>query len=638
MIPVTLDFESYWSTTHSLSKMSPILYCLHPDTELISLAYKIGEKPTECLFGEADMQAWADSVDWSDVLAIGHNLSAFDAMLLVWRLGARPRQFACTLAMARPIHAKDVGGSLASLVKHYGLGVKDQAVLHQTKGRHLAEFTAQERMDMARYNKEDGNQTWRLFKTLLPLTSKEEMALIDITTRMLVYPQFDVDLSLLKRGLTAERTRKRRTLLALGQTLGVTGLDDDAVADQVSTILMSAPKFSQLLKQQGVAVPTKISPTTGKEAPALAKTDQEFLDLQEHANPIVAAAAMARLGTRSTILESRFETLISMANACAGKLPVPLRYWGAATGRWSGDMSANLQNLPRVNPSKPAISDVLRLSLQAPPGDQVVVVDLSGIELRMNHFLWQVPSSMALFQASPDKADLYKDFASTLYDVPLEDVTKPMRQIGKIAHLGLGYSASTKTFQRIAKMMGGVELSESEAASVVAKWREEYPEIVQGWTTCQGAVWAMASGREIPIDPWGLCRTGKDCIHLPKGTLRYPGLRQEWSDKTQRQEWVYGTGRNKSKAYGGLIVENLCQALSRTVMADAILAFANTPLGQRYPLAHCVHDEVVYVVRDEDADEVLAAVQQLMRTPPSWFPELITWSEGSYARRYGLAK
>ena len=638
MIPIAIDVETFWSATHSLSKMSPILYCLHPDTELISLAYKIGEKPTECIFGEADMQAWADTIDWSDVLAIGHNMSAFDAMLLAWRLGVKPRQWGCTLAMARPIHGKDVGGSLAALVKHYQLGVKDQAVLHQTKGRHLAEFTAQERFEMAKYNKADVEQTWALFKKLLPHTPKEELALIDLTTRMLVNPQFDVDLSLLQRGLTAERTRKRRTLLALGQTLGVTGLDDDAIADQVSTILMSAPKFSALLTEQGVAVPTKISPTTGKEAPALAKTDQEFLDLQEHDNPIVAAAAMARLGTRSTILETRFGALIDTANACGGKLPIPLRYWGAATGRWSGDMGLNLQNLPRVNPSKPAVSDVLRLSLQAPPGHQIVVVDLSGIELRMNHFLWKVPSSMALFQASPDKADLYKDFASTLYDVPLEEVTKSMRQIGKIAHLGLGYSSGPSTFQRIAKMMGGVELDDGEAVSIVGKWREEYQPIVQGWTTCQGAVWAMASGREIPIDPWGLCRTGKDCIHLPKGVLRYPELRQEWSDKTQRQEWVYGKGRNKSKIYGGLVVENLCQALSRTVMADVILAFARTPLGQRYPLAHCVHDEVVYVVRDDDAEAVLAAVSQLMRTPPSWFPALITWSEGSYASRYGLAK
>jgi DNA polymerase len=398
---------------------------------------------------------------------------------------------------------------------------------------------------------------------------------------------------------------------------------------------MSAPKFSALLTEQGVAVPTKISPTTGKEAPALAKTDQEFLDLQEHDNPIVAAAAMARLGTRSTILETRIEAFIETATACDGKLPVPLQYWGATTtGRWSG-WAYNPQNLPRINPSKPALTDVLRLSLQAPPGHQIVVVDLSGIELRMNHFLWKVPSSMALFQASPDKADLYKDFASTLYDVPLEEVTKTQRQIGKVAHLGLGYGAGPSTFQRIAKMMGGVELSEVEAMDVTNKWREEHQPIVQGWATCQGAVWAMASGREMPLDPWGLCRTGKDCIHLPKGVLRYPELRQEWSDKTQRQEWVYGKGRHKSRIYGPKVDENLIQALSRTVMADVMLAFAQTPLGQRYPLAHCVHDEVVYVVRDEDAEAVLAAVSQLMRTPPSWFPALITWSEGSYASRYG---
>jgi len=69
-----------------------------------------------------------------------------------------------------------------------------------------------------------------------------------------------------------------------------------------------------------------------------------------------------------------------------------------------------------------------------------------------------------------------------------------------------------------------------------------------------------------------------------------------------------------------------------------MLAYARTPLGKHYPIAHCVHDELVVVAHQMNAPEVLATLQGLMRTPPTWFPELVTWSEGDIATRYGNAK
>lgn len=95
----------------------------------------------------------------------------------------------------------------------------------------------------------------------------------------------------------------------------------------------------------------KMSPTNpDKQVPALAKTDEAFLKLQEHSNPIVAAAARARLEVKSTLLETRLEAFIRAADACGGMLPVPLKYAGAdTTGRWSGEQY-NMQNLPRIGP------------------------------------------------------------------------------------------------------------------------------------------------------------------------------------------------------------------------------------------------------------------------------------------------
>ena len=790
---ITLDFESYWSQDHSLSKMNPILYCTHPDTELISLSYKLNNDQTYTLWGEEAILAWAKTMPWDDLAVIAHNGNGFDHMLLVWRLGARPRLFCDTLAMARPFHAKDVGGSLKALVKHYGLGTKDATALHQTKGKHLADFTTQEKADMGVYNRMDVDQTWGLFKKLAPLTPPGEMKLIDMTARMLVYPQFHVDQQLLTRGLKAERARKHAMLMELANHLEIIGLTDEDIAAQAQTILMSAAKFSEILTSRGVPVPTKLSPTTGKETPALAKTDEAFTALQDHPDPIVSTATRARLGVKSTILESRIEALLAVSTALDGKMPIPLQYYGAdTTGRFSGNMGLNMQNLPRVDPKAPKLSDVLRLSLIAPPEHKVVVADLSGIELRMNHFLWKVPSSMALFRADPEKADLYKEFASKLYNTPKDEVTKAQRHMGKLCvvegtlvltnrgevpieqvtasdtvwdgvewvhtlgpvyngeqevvthdgitatpdhivwvedgralplgvasaqslrlartgaggvpvgfvgtdsdrdysartvslrasplhglrslggavvqtkrrvwdllncgprhrftangrlisncHLGLQYGSGPGTFRKVAKTLGGVDLDDNQAAKIVTAWRDAYPEIVEAWATCQNAITDMIRPADspLPLDPWGLCGTVKHGVRLPQGLMiRYPSLRQEWDDKSQRQNWVYGEGRHKAKLYGSKMVENLIQALSRIALTDIMLAYSKTPLGRHYPIAHCVHDEIVCVTHQDDAQEVLDLLHHLMRTPPTWFPDLVTWSEGDIAQRYGNAK
>jgi DNA polymerase len=632
------DFETYWSQTHSLSKMSPIDYVMHPDTEVISLSLKVDDEPTRVWFGEAAIRKRLQAQDWSDVMLVAHNMSAFDAMLFAWRFNVQPKVWGCTLAMARPIHSKTTGNSLAKLVEHYGLGVKDNTALLNTKGRHLKDFTAEEVNAMRDYNRDDTDQCHALFKVLLKHYNSAELWQIDSTIRMLVEPKFVLSRQVLNKALSDVRIQKQQALAQMASVLYEMEVDDNpAIEEVVRSKLASTAHFSKLLRARGVRVPMKQSPSNPeKRIPALSKTDEAFLALQEHEDPVVALAASTRLDVKSTILQTRLESFLATGKALRGRLPIPLHYCGAdTTGRWSGFMY-NPQNLNRIDPSKPKLSDALRKSMAAPPGHKVVVADLSGIELRVNHFLWKVLTSMALYKASPDKADLYKGFAAKLYNIPEADVSKAQRQVGKVAHLGLGFGAGAPTFQKVAKLMGGVDLDLPESEKITYRWRDEYAEIVQGWKTCHGMLAGIAAGDRYEVDPWGLVTTTQNALVLPSGRhIRYPALHIEEGAKG-RDEWWYGTGRNRARIYAGKIDENIVQALARDIIAENAFAVYKELNGLRPSLA--VHDELVYVVPEDTAEHVLDTVQRIMRTPPVWWPQLITWSEGDIADTYGDAK
>jgi len=117
--------------------------------------------------------------------------------------------------------------------------------------------------------------------------------------------------------------------------------------------------------------------------------------------------------------------------------------------------------------------------------------------------------------------------------------------------------------------------------------------------------------------------------------IRYPDLRTEINEDDNRKEFVYGHGRNKARIYAGKIDENIVQHLARCVIADNALAVQK--LTKLNP-ALMVHDELVYIVPEDEAEIMLDIVQQVMRTPPTWWPELVTWSEGDIADTYGDAK
>lgn len=650
LTPIVLDVESFWSQDHTLSKLNPIEYAMHPETEIQSCSITIAGKPTVVIFGEDNLRAAFARLPWHRLYVVGHNMSGFDAMILSWRFGIKPAMWGCTLAMARALYAKETPLSLDAILKFLGAPMqKGSLEATNTKGKRLEEFSSSERAAIKEYNKIDGDGCLWVFRKLVRQISVNELRVIDMTIRMLVEPQMVFDVPLLRQTLADSKEQTRRALLTCADLLDISWEDEASRLEEVRAQLASAPKFSAILTALGVETPLKVSKTAmakgeHKLIPALAKSDDGMKDLCEHENPLVAAAANARLRVKSTQLESRLETFMLWAKYLNNQAPMPLAYCGADTsGRWSGTFSGNVQNLPAMGRGGNPLAWNLRKAMMAPPGHKIVVADLSGIELRVNHFLWHEPESMALFMADAE-ADLYRAFAAHRYGITPEEVTKQQRQWAKAAQLSLGFGSGSDSFRINAKQQYGVVMDEQESKQTVYDWRDTYQKIVKGWDACAAAIPCIYTGREEAIDPDGLTWTSKRGVHLPSGRIiAYPALHQEPAQpvpgkkprRGHEMDWIYGVGRHRARIYGPKLGQNIVQSLARDIIVGHMLEFQRTT---GFRVANTVHDEVITVVPEAEAEAALAEMQRIMRTPPDWMPLLVTWSEGGVGDRYSDIK
>lgn len=402
---ITLDMETFYDKTYSLSKLTTEEYVNGDEFEVIGVGIKVDDKPTIFYTGtKEELKAYLDMYDIPNQILLCHN-TFFDATILSEYFGITAKRYLDTLSMARAIHGISVGGSLAKLAEYYGIGVKGTEVVNAL-GKHLKDFSPEELARYGEYCVNDVDLTYELFHKLMPHFNTQELSLIDITIKMATKPTLTIDLPMLETYLHEVRAKKEDLLSRV-------------VADKKE--IMSNPKFAALLEGFGVEVPMKVSPTTGKLTYAFAKTDDGLKDLLEHDNPDVQALVATRLGVKSTIEETRTERFIGIAKR-TNYLPIPLNYYGAATGRWSagGGQKVNFQNLPR--------DSTLKKSIIAPAGSVVVGADLSNIELRVG--LW-VCDEMEALKSLGDGRDLYKEFASLAFNVDYDEVTKAQRFIGK---------------------------------------------------------------------------------------------------------------------------------------------------------------------------------------------------------------
>jgi DNA polymerase len=598
-----IDFETYYSQTFSLTKLTTEEYIRSKEFETIGVAVcEQGGAPTWFSGTKADTKKFLDSFELDKHLVIAHN-AMFDMAILNWEFSIKPKGIADTLSMARAIHGTEVGGSLAKLAEHYNLGAKGTEVL-QAQGKRRIDFTEEELARYGEYCINDVVLTMGLFEELSADFPPSELRLIDLTIRMFTEPSLWLDGNILYDHLGDIQVKKQ-------QCLEFYAKED----------LMSNDKFATLLKNLGVEPPRKISNVTGKEAWAFAKTDEGFKELLEHENENVQILATARLGMKSTIEESRTERFIEISQR--GLFPIPLRYYAAHTGRWGGDDKVNLQNLPR--------GSTLKKAIMAPPGSVIVDSDSSQIEARTLAWLADQNDLVDAFERGED---VYKIMATAIYNKGIEEITKDERFVGKTTILGAGYGMGAKKFGIQLKTFGA-EISETEAMHIIQTYRGTYDWIPQLWRQAGLALDAMLANQTTTLGRGGiLVVEGARGIRLPNGLyVKYPNLRKI-ANEEGKSELVYDTKKGKAvipnRIYGGKVIENVCQALARIIIGEQMLQVA-----KKYKVVMTVHDAIACVIPEQEAQTGQEYVEMCMRMRPKWAQELPLNCESGVGKSYG---
>jgi len=600
-----LDFETYYSQTFSLSKITTEEYVRSPEFETIGVAVcEQGAGPQWFSGTKADTKKFLDSFELDKHLVIAHN-AMFDMAILNWQFDIRPKGIADTLSMARAIHGTEVSVSLKALAEHYELGVKGTEVL-QAQGKRRIDFNAQDLAQYGEYCKNDVVLTMGLFEKLSAGFPPSELRLIDLTIRMFSEPSLWLDGNLLHDHLGVVRQRKESLLASI---------------EKEKELLMSNDKFAELLIAQGIEPPRKISATTGKEAWAFAKTDEGFKELLEHENEVVQALASARLGVKSTIEETRTERFIEIAQR--GLFPIPLRYYAAHTGRWGGDDKVNLQNLPR--------GSILKDAIMAPPGHVVVDSDSSQIEARTLAWLAEQNDLVNAFERGED---VYRIMASSIYNKATEEISKDERFVGKTTILGCGYGMGSTKFKTQLKTFN-VEIEEEEATRIIKVYRQTYDWIPQLWNQAGKALDAIINNQSAPLGKTGVLEVeGRKGIRLPNGLyVKYPNLRKMRNEQG-KDEYVYDTKKGKAvvpnRIYGGKVIENVCQALARIIIGEQMLQVA-----KKYKVVMTVHDAIACVIPEQEAETGQEYVEMCMKMRPKWAQDLPLSCESGIGRSYG---
>jgi DNA polymerase len=604
---ITCDFETFYDTDYTLSKLTTEAYIRDPRFETILCGFQINDRPGYWVDG-CDVAKELERVRMHENSVLAHH-AHFDGLILSHHYGVYPKVWFDTLSMSRAVLGGKGGLSLAKLAQRFGLGTKGEEVII-AKGMRRRDFDPRFLAKYGGYCINDCDLEYRLFQKLLPYFGRGELKVVDMVIRMFTEPRLALNKDILEKSLQDIKLDKTTALLRAGIQL---------------SDVMSDDKFAAALETLGVLPPTKLN-AKGIEKYAFAKTDPAMEALADHPDDDVQALVAARLKNKTTIAESRTARMIGMADR--GAAPVYLKYYGAdQTGRHSGGDKMNWQNFGR--------GSQIRNAIEAWSGQELCVADSSNIEARVLDWLAMQEDAVEVYRKNDAGLgpDVYCVLACRIYGreiVKGRDI--PERQMGKTAKLGLGYGMGYVKFASAARVQVRRKIELSESQLIVDTYRTTHKQVLKLWKRCENALEHIRAGTiGVNVDIRGVVKTCEGGLLLPNGmVIKYPDLTK---GATYEEGWTYWNGRSREKIYGAKVVENIVQALARIIVIDQTLE-----IDRYLPVVMSVHDEAVAPTDADDAEDATQFMLEAFRKPPEWGTDLPLNSEGGHNLSYGKAK
>ena len=595
---ITLDFETYYDTKISLRKLNTMEYVKHDMFKVQGVGIKINEDETYW-YGADETTEALENINWSNAALLCHN-TMFDGYILTHHYNLTPKYYFDTRAMSSGVWPGQSASLKDVAIRLYPFNnsMRKGEDLIKTKG--VYDLPPDIEKTLGIYCIQDVDLTYQVYKDLLPSYPQSELDLINLICKMFCEPKLLIDRHRLEAYHKQEHLNAEKTI-------------DDSGIDR--KVLSSNQQFAEHIYSMGLVPPTKVSPTTGKDIPALGKNDAGFTQMA-NMYPQFKHVWDARLAVKSRLSETRSKRLLDSAND-DDTLPVPLRYYAAHTGRFGGTEKLNLQNMPRKSE--------IRKCLIAPHGHFVYVADLSQIEARMLAWL---AGEDALLQQFRDGVDVYKAFASIIYDKPISKINEQERFVGKVAILGLGYGMGYKKFAmtlRAGAMGPAIDFSDAQAKEVVDAYRTTYPNIKFLWSRLENLV-KMSMHKDNYGHTLGPLTVARHSLTLPNGmALKYHGLH------ATADGLAYKSRGKPQYTYGGRITENAIQALARIIITDSMLRLAKQ---KDEHIVLQVHDEIIIIATNTDPHATMERIIKDMCIAPSWCLDLPLAAEGGFDTSY----